>query len=63
MINNELIPSEIRTWVGPFGDENEYINSGKTTLNLIQKYYNFENATAILDAGCGCGRITIHLLD
>jgi SAM-dependent methyltransferase len=63
MINKNLIPDEIRTWVGPFGDENKYVDSGKTTLDLVRKYYDFTNTDVTLDAGCGCGRLTIHLLD
>ena len=62
MISKELIPDKIRTWVGPFANKNDYINTGKEIFNLILKYYNLKNANDILDAGCGCGRIAIHLL-
>jgi len=63
MVDDRLIPDEIRTWVGPFSDKELYIKSGRETFNDLVKYGKLERNSTVLDAGCGCGRLTIHLLD
>jgi 16S rRNA G1207 methylase RsmC len=63
MIDDNLIPGEIRTWVGPFADKKLYIDSGRDTLNILIQNGNLKRNSTVLDAGCGCGRITIHLLN
>jgi SAM-dependent methyltransferase len=62
-INNFIPPENIRTWVGPFKDVKLFLESGRQTFTLLKEYAKLSPSHTILDAGCGCGRVAIHLLD
>ncbi len=62
-IFNFLPHENIRTWVGPFKDANVFIESGRQTFNFLKDHANLSPSHTVLDAGCGCGRLALHLLD
>ncbi len=62
-IDNLIPPEDIRTWVGPFRDAELFIQSGRQTFNDLKTYARLSPSHTVLDAGCGCGRVALHLLD
>jgi cyclopropane fatty-acyl-phospholipid synthase-like methyltransferase len=62
-IYNFIPPENIQTWVGPFKDAKLFIESGRQTFNLLKDYAKLSPSHTVLDAGCGCGRVALHLLD
>ncbi len=56
-------PENIRTWVGPFKDANKFVESGRQTFHDIKTHTQVLPSHAVLDAGCGCGRIALHFLN
>jgi len=62
-MDNQLIPPEdIRVWVGPFKDEQEYLLSGQRMFGTLVNRYGLSVDDQVLDLGCGCGRIAGHIL-
>lgn len=56
-------PKNIRIWVGPFVDKNNYVYSSEREFKMIQNNMDLNNNDIILDIGCGCGRIAVPLLN
>ena len=60
-MNRALIPPEdIRIGTGPFKDPRLYWEWGATTFQKLVEYGLSPDDT-VLDMGCGCGRIAIHI--
>jgi len=63
-MNQELIPPEqIRVCVEPFKDSARYVEWGRHTFQRLVGLGGMSPHDAILDLGCGCGRIAIHIAD
>ena len=60
---NLIPPETIRTWVGPFKNATAFLKSGRQTFNLLKEHAKLSPSHTVLDAGCGCGRVALHLLD
>ena len=59
-----LVPdSEIRTWVGPFWDKAKYLESGRVECEKAIALLGLKPWHHMIDLGCGCGRMTIHLAE
>ncbi len=54
-------PESLRWGVGPFADADLFVRSGEIHLQLIQRLAGLKPNHRILDVGCGCGRIAIHM--
>ena len=60
---NELLipPEQIRICVGPFKDPKIYWDSGLVTLDRLISQAGLSPDDSVLDLGCGCGRIGVHI--
>jgi SAM-dependent methyltransferase len=56
-------PREMRLWVGPFGNEELFRRSGRETVALLESMCELRPDHAVLDVGCGCGRVALALAD
>jgi SAM-dependent methyltransferase len=56
-------PVETRLWVGPFESEREFIDSGRATIRMMLELSALRPNDAVLDVGCGCGRLALPLTD
>lgn len=62
MLTSDLIPPEhIRNGVGAFKDPQQYWDSGRSELDRLAEQAGLSPNDSILDLGCGCGRIGIHI--
>jgi SAM-dependent methyltransferase len=52
-----LPPQELRALVGAGADPNDFLASGSTLFLAIEKLVDLRQSKAILDFGCGCGRL------
>lgn len=60
-MDKQLIPpEEIRVWVGPFKDEEDYLKWGQASFNDLTRH-SMSPDDSVLELGCGCGRIAIHI--
>jgi SAM-dependent methyltransferase len=55
-------PVELRRWVGPFDDASEFADSGKNTVRALLQMAGLRSDDAILDVGCGAGRVALPLM-
>ena len=55
-------PPDLRAGMGPFEDPDLFVRSGRETLDLARRMIDLGPADHVLDLGCGCGRVAIHLL-
>lgn len=63
-MNTRLTPPEdIRVWVGSFKDEREYLLSGQRQFATLVDQYGLTADDHVLDLGCGCGRVSGHILE
>ena len=61
-MNEALIPPEhIRVCVGAFRNPERYWDSGQVTLRRLISQAGLSPDDAVLDLGCGCGRVGIHI--
>ena len=54
-------PKSMRWGVGPFADAELFVNSGQEHLSLVKRLAHLKETHKVLDVGCGCGRISIHM--
>lgn len=47
--------------MGPFEDPALFLESGRDTLALAQRMMGLESTHRLLDLGCGCGRLGVHM--
>jgi len=61
---DDLVPDpEIRNWVGPFQDKGVYLESGRFEAERFVALAGIGESDVVLDLGCGCGRMSIHLAE
>ena len=59
-----LPPARMRAQVGPLhADARFFLASGKHNADLIRSLVPFDELEALLDWGCGCGRVLRHWAD
>ena len=56
-------PASLRLGIGPFEDPRAFLESGVATLRLAQTLVHLRPEHAIVDVGCGCGRVALALGD
>ncbi len=56
-------PLDIRLGVGPFYEEESYVMWGQYEFNRLVKLGGLTPADSVLDIGCGCGRVAIHIAE
>lgn len=54
-------PEELRVWVGPFADAEQFRESGETLLRTLVDLCGLSAEEHVLEVGCGCGRLAIAL--
>lgn len=54
-------PEELRNWVGPFQDAELFLRSGRDTVALARSMCSLRPEDAVLDVGCGSGRVALAL--
>jgi ubiquinone/menaquinone biosynthesis C-methylase UbiE len=52
----------LRTWVGPFEDKQNYLDTGRMEAARLIELCSLDPQQHIVDLGCGCGRMAIHIL-
>ena len=61
VMDKQLIPPrEIRVWVGPFENEQDYLAWGRVSFNDLIRH-SLSPDDSVLEVGCGCGRVAIHV--
>ena len=56
-----LPPARMRAQVGPLhADAGFFLDSGKHNAELVRSLVPFDDVEALLDWGCGCGRVLRH---
>jgi len=56
-----LPPARMRAQVGPLhADARFFLESGKHNADLVRSLVRFDDVEALLDWGCGCGRVLRH---
>jgi SAM-dependent methyltransferase len=59
-----LPPAHMRAQVGPLhADPRFFLESGRHNADLIRSLVPFDDVEALLDWGCGCGRVLRHWSD
>jgi len=53
-----LPPENLRIWVGPFSDADLFVRSGDEMVAQIIDLCKLAADAQVLDAGCGCGRLS-----
>lgn len=56
-------PKDLRLWAGPFADAATFLHSGRETVALLTSLCGLHPDHAILDVGCGSGRVALALTD
>jgi len=56
-------PEDLRLWVGPFADPDLFLRSGRETLALMMDLCGLRPEDAVLDVGCGSGRVALALIN
>ena len=57
----DVPPKSLRVGVGPFEDEQLFIDSGKESVELAERLVGLKPTHRVLDVGCGCGRIALAM--
>jgi SAM-dependent methyltransferase len=58
-----LPPREIQLWVGKFERDEDFIDTGRRTVRLMVELAGLAPDRAVLDVGCGCGRVARALTE
>jgi SAM-dependent methyltransferase len=56
-------PREIQLWVGAFDRDEDFISTGRREVDLMVDLAGLAPDQAILDVGCGCGRVARALTE